>query len=299
MSPEAKSDKKSFLHVPSVHDLTVAELLKSRREELEQTLKEVETNTQIRKRYLELIEAGDYEHLPDDVYTLGYVKSYADHLGYDTAPIVSLYKKERLVYKQSRQAGGALGGDGQMSLRPLGGQSFSLSSKSLVIVFSVFLFLIILSYLGWQVAVLAAPPKITLNNNQERVVANFVIISGQTDNGADVYIDDSPILTNSDGSFSERVALVDGPNQIKITAKNRLGKTASISKTVTATLVKGSSITSQVSVVPIDGVEMLVKISNQATWVIVKADGQDIFRGTMLPGTQQIFKAKTSIKLTT
>jgi hypothetical protein len=44
---------------------------------------------------------------------------------------------------------------------------------------------------------------------------------------------------------------------------------------------------------------MLVKISNQATWVIVRADGQDVFKGTMLPGTQQLFKAKTQIKLTT
>lgn len=299
MESQKKSQKKSFLHSPSAFNLTVAELLKKRREELEQSLKEVETDTQIRKRYLELIEAGDYEHLPDDVYALGYVKSYADYLGFDTAPIVNLYKKERMAYKQHRQAGGAVTDDDQMSLRPLGGQSFSLSSRSVVIVFSVALFLVILSYLGWQIAVLAAPPKITLNNSQERVTTNFVIISGQTDNGADVYIDDSPILTNADGSFSERVALIDGPNQIKVTAKNRLGKTASVSKTVNASLVKSTAVATQVSQTPLDGVEMLLKISNQATWVIVKADGQDVFRGTMLPGTKQLFKAKTSIQLTT
>ncbi len=299
MTPDSKSSKKSSLHSLSGNGLTVADLLKRRREELEQTLKEVETATQIRKRYLELIEAGDYEHLPDDVYALGYVKSYADHLGFDTAPIVNMYKKERMSYKQSREAGGAVTSEDQMSLRPLGGQSFSLGSKSILIAFSALLFIGIVSYLGWQVAVLASPPKITLNASQDQVATNYVIISGQTDSGADVFIDDSPVLTNADGSFSERVALIDGPNQIKITAKNRLGKTASVSKTVTASLVKNTTLATSVAATPIEGVEMLVKISNQATWVIVRADGQDVFRGTMLPGTQQLFKAKNQIKLTT
>ena len=298
MSPDSKSTKKSFLHAPAGSDLTVASLLKERREELEQTLKQVETATQIRKRYLVLIESGDYEHLPDDVYAIGYVKSYADHLGFDTLPIVNMYKKERMSYRQNRQADGTVVDDDLLKLKPLGGQSFSLGSKSILIAASIFLFLCVFGYLGWQVAALASPPKIVLNSSQEKVTSNYVIISGQTDNGADIYIDDSPVLTNADGSFSERVALVDGPNQIKITAKNRLGKTSTIAKTVTASLPK-NPVAVAVSQAPVDGVEMLVKISNQATWVIVRADGQDVFKGTMLPGTQQLFKAKTQIKLTT
>ncbi len=287
------------MHSPSAYDLSVAELLKTRREELKESLKDVEKSTQIRKRYLELIEAGDYEHLPDNVYSLGYVKSYADHLGFDTAPIINLYKKERMSYKESRNSGSIVKDDKQMGLQPLGRASFVLSTKSLLIITSVLLFAIILIYLGWQVAVLAAPPKITLNNIQDKVTANYVIISGQTNGDADVFIDNSPILTNSDGSFSERVALLDGQNQITVTAKNQLGKSTSVTKIVTASLPNAVSATTQVSSAPVDGVEMLVKISNQATWIIVVADGQDVFRGTMLPGAIQLFKAKTSIKLTT
>lgn len=299
MSPSSAKNKKSFLHTPSAYNISIAELLKKRRHELKQSLKDVEKSTQIRKRYLELIEAGDYEHLADNVYSLGYVKSYADHLGFDTAPIVNLYKKERLIYKESRTNDDIANDSQKLGLSPLGKSSFVLSSRSLLILFSSLLFIAIVGYLGWQIAVLAAPPKIALNSNQTNVTTNYVIISGQTSGDAEVYIDNSPILTNSDGSFSERVALLEGQNTITITARNQLGKTSSATRTIYAKLPASTLSTTQVSPIPVDGVEILVKITNQATWIIVVADGQDVFRGTMLPGSAQLFKAKSSIKLTT
>ena len=281
------------------NSLTVSELLKKRRIELSKSLKDIESATKIRKKYLLWIEAGDYEHLTDDVYALGYVKSYADYLGFETSPIVNMYKKERLSYKQNKESGGYIKTDNQMSLKPLGGQNFVLSSKTLILLFSIVLFVLIAGYLSWQVIVIAAPPKIALNNNQERVSTDFVIISGQTDGESDVYIDDSPIPTNADGSFSERVSLVSGSNVITISAKNQLGKTTTITRTVFADLPQSEVESAKLSTSTVDGVELRVSIQNQATFVTVIADGQDVFRGTMLPGSSQVFKAKSTIKLTT
>lgn len=299
MSLDSNTTKKEFIQSSSTDGHSVSALLKKRRIELEKSLKEVETSTKIRKKYLQQIEAGDYEHLADDVYTLGYIKSYADYLGFDTIPIVNMYKKERLSYKQTKESGGYIKEDNQMSLRPLGGQNFVFSSKTLLLIFSILIFTIIAGYLIWQVVILAAPPKISLNGNQEKVSTDFIIISGQTDGDSDVYIDNSPILTNSDGSFSERVSLVSGPNVIKVTAKNQLGKTTTVTRTVTADLLQSSIEQAKLTAVNVDGVELQVKIQNQATFITVVADGQDVFRGTMLPTTSQIFKAKNTIKLTT
>lgn len=299
MSPDSNSTKKPDDRLKTGNNLAVSDLLKKRRIELSKSLKEVESATKIRKKYLQWIEDGDYEHLTDDVYTLGYIKSYADYLGFETAPIVNMYKKERLSYKQSKESGGYIKTDSNMSLRPLGGQNFVLSSKTLVLLFSIMLFVLIAGYLSWQVIIIAAPPKITLNSNQERVSTDFVIISGQTDGESDVFIDDSPISTNADGSFSERVSLVSGSNVITVTAKNQLGKTTTVTRTVTADLPQSSIEAAKLSTNNIDGVELLVTIVNQATFITVVADGQDVFRGTMLPGASQIFKAKNTIKLTT
>lgn len=299
MSPDSNSTKKPDDRLKTGNNLAVSDLLKKRRIELSKSLKEVESATKIRKKYLQWIEDGDYEHLTDDVYTLGYIKSYADYLGFETAPIVNMYKKERLSYKQSKESGGYIKTDSNMSLRPLGGQNFVLSSKTLVLLFSIMLFVLIAGYLSWQVIIIAAPPEITLNSNQERVSTDFVIISGQTDGESDVFIDDSPISTNADGSFSERVSLVSGSNIITITAKNQLGKTTTVTRTVTADLPQSSIEAAKLTTTNIDGVELLVSIVNQATFITVVADGQDVFRGTMLPGASQIFKAKNTIKLTT
>lgn len=298
MSSDSNNTKKSFTQSSS-GNLTVSDLLKKRRIELGKSLKEAEAATKIRKKYLQWIENGDYEHLTDDVYTLGYIKSYADYLGFNTSPIVNMYKKERLSYKQSKESGGYIKDDSQMSLRPLGGQNFVLSSKTLILVFSVMLFVLIAGYLSWQVIIIATPPKMTLNDNQEKVSTDFVIISGQTDGDSDVYIDNSPISTNTDGSFSERVSLVSGQNVITVSAKNQLGKTTTVTRTVTAELPQSTIEQAKLSTTTIDGVELQVSIVNQATFVVVVADGQDVFRGTMLPGTTQIFKAKNTIKLTT
>lgn len=298
MSPTSQQEPKSFLQSPSSLKLSVAQLLLKRRQELGKDLKNVETATHIRIKYLERIEAGDYEHLPDDVYTLGYIKSYADYLGFETTPIVNMYKKERAAFSQAHGQSVLLQKASKLGLKPVGKKGFAFTSKSLLVLFGLGVFLLIVAYFGWQVATLAAPPTLQLNSLQEKTTSGFIIVSGQVDGGADVFINDSPVLSNPDGSFSERVSLIDGANQIKVSAKSKLGKFTTLSRTVNATLTKNPE-SYQISATPVDGVQVLVKITNQATWLIVQADGQDLFRGTVLPDTQQVFKAKTQLKITT
>jgi cytoskeletal protein RodZ len=298
VSPSSSEDTKSFLHSPASLKLSVAELLHKRRHELGKDLKNVETATHIRIKYLERIEAGDYEHLPDDVYTLGYIKSYADYLGFETTPIVNMYKKERASFATAHGQSVLLQKASKLGLKPVGKKSFAFTSKSLLVLFGLGVFLLIVVYFGWQIAILASPPTLRLNSLQEKTTTGYIIVSGEADGGADVFINDSPILTNPDGSFSERVSLIDGTNQIKISARSKLGKVTTQSRTVDASLTKAPE-AYQISNVPVDGVQALVKITNQATWLIVQADGQDLFRGTVLPDTQQVFKAKSQLKITT
>ena len=122
----------------------------------------------------------------------------------------------------------------------------------------------------------------------------------QGGSGADVFINDSPILTSPDGSFSDKVLLANGINQIKVSARNKFGKEASKTIIVDADIGEIKSISpTDVRKNVFDGVEVQVAIGDQATYITVKADNKDVFRGTMLPGTKQLFAAKESIKLTT
>ncbi len=59
------------------------------------SLDEVEAQTRIRRRYLEAIEAGDWDALPPGVYTRGLLKNYARVLGVNSAGVQRMYIKER------------------------------------------------------------------------------------------------------------------------------------------------------------------------------------------------------------
>lgn len=301
MSPHEKSSKKSNPKPLGTNgEVRLGELLRNRRNELEISLEDAETATKIRQKYLELLESDKLQKLPNDVYTRGYVKNYAEFLGFDTKEVLKLYTSER-----HRQASNAPAPSEKLrnplGLRPIDSQSVIFTPKSIIITLAAILILGLFTYVGWQFSQLSAPPKISLNNqDQSTVNTSFVIVSGDVDSGSDVFINDSPILSTAEGSFSERVALADGTNQIKVSAKNKFGKESSKTILVTTKLSKQSNDqTVQMSNATFDGVEMTVKITDQAAWIVVQTDGQDAFRGTMLPGTQQTFKAKQNIKLTT
>lgn len=48
----------------------------------------------IRKIYLEAIEASDYKEIPEFPYGIGFIRSYSEYLGLNSARIVQLYKEE-------------------------------------------------------------------------------------------------------------------------------------------------------------------------------------------------------------
>lgn len=59
----------------------LGETLRKRREELGIDLDELQARTKIRSRYLEALEAGNWEVLPGEVYARGFVRSYAECVG--------------------------------------------------------------------------------------------------------------------------------------------------------------------------------------------------------------------------
>jgi cytoskeletal protein RodZ len=61
----------------------VGEVFRTRRRELNLSLKEVENSTSIRSSYLEAIEEGQIHEYISGVYALGFMKQYAQHLGLD------------------------------------------------------------------------------------------------------------------------------------------------------------------------------------------------------------------------
>lgn len=66
----------------------IGDLFKSKRKELNLSLKEAENSTSIRSAYLEAIEEGQIHEYISGVYALGFIKQYAQFLGLDIEEMI-------------------------------------------------------------------------------------------------------------------------------------------------------------------------------------------------------------------
>lgn len=66
----------------------LGEVLRTRRKEMNLSLKEVENATSIRSGYLEAIEEGNIAQFLSGIYTQGFIKQYAIFLGMDVDRLV-------------------------------------------------------------------------------------------------------------------------------------------------------------------------------------------------------------------
>jgi cytoskeletal protein RodZ len=73
---------------------TVGETLRRRREERGEDLRYVAQMLRIRYPYLKAIEDGRPDELPGPTYAVGFVRTYADHLGLDSEKLVNRFKTE-------------------------------------------------------------------------------------------------------------------------------------------------------------------------------------------------------------
>uniref|UniRef100_UPI0013C43726 helix-turn-helix domain-containing protein n=1 Tax=Desertibaculum subflavum TaxID=2268458 RepID=UPI0013C43726 len=72
----------------------VGATLRARRIDLGLDLDEVADRLRIRRTYLAAIEDGRIDELPGPIYAIGFVRTYADYLGFQPVPAVERFKAE-------------------------------------------------------------------------------------------------------------------------------------------------------------------------------------------------------------
>lgn len=270
--------------------LNVGQQLKARRQQLRLSLAQVEIDTKIRGKFLTALESGDYSSLPNDIYSRGFVQHYANHLGLDGNEVAAAYVQER---------GGLAKGETRRPRmeRP---KRFVFTGRIVVVLGGLLLAGAVVGYLLWQFSALAAPPQLNVTSpaGDEALTGSVVDVSGSTTPGADVSVNDSPVLTDTDGNFSEKVALQNGVNAIHVTSKSKLGKTTTVTRNVLATLPKLDSAQAVVPDKPFPGVAVAVSVK-EATSLVVMVDGKEAFRETVLAGWSKTFTGQQDVSITT
>ena len=93
---------------------TFGERLRREREARGIGLEEIAAATKISPRYLDALERDDFERLPGDVFTKGFVRAYAEHVGLVPDELVEEFERER-----DSRAGAAPREDGEAVLREM------------------------------------------------------------------------------------------------------------------------------------------------------------------------------------
>ena len=270
--------------------IKVGPMLKARRQALRLSLAQVEVDTKIRGKFLTALEAGDYAKLPNDIYSRGFVQHYANHLGLDGVGVAAEYAAER---------GGVAAGE---TRRPRMVRPRRLVFTGAVAAAAGVLLVVagVLGYLLWQFSALAGAPRLVVTSPETDLALTGAIIdvSGRTTPGADVTINEAPVLTDTDGNFSDKVALQGGVNAIRIASRSKLGKVTTVVRNVLATVPKADPVQAAVPVAVFDGVAVAVSVT-ETTSVVVVRDGQEAWRGIVVAGWSRRFDAKVTISITT
>lgn len=97
------------------------------------------------------------------------------------------------------------------------------------------------------------PPTLTLTNPADGLITNksTLVVSGKTDDVTSkpvtVTVNGTAVAVNSDGTFSKEITLVNGSNTITVVAKDKAGKTTTVTRKVTldtgAPVFKGITLT--------------------------------------------------------
>jgi cytoskeletal protein RodZ len=213
----------------SVGTLTLGEKLKKLREERRISLNDISRLTKIQVKYLESLETGDYDNLPADVYTRGFLRSCADYFGIDEKIFLKLYEKEKGIKMNMEKDKKKT----PAKKKPVNISSFVFTPKK-IIVSSVILLVLFGAFLLYrEIGAFSSAPRLVILDPKDNSETNnnTVSVDGITDKDASLFINGQPVLVGDDGKFAENLALQTGVNAINIKAVDRFEKETD--KTVT------------------------------------------------------------------
>lgn len=206
---------------------TLGERLRKVREEAGYTLEEAEAGTQIRRKYLEQIEQGQYSQLPGPVYIENFLKAYAKFLDVSEDFVLSVYRhQEQKVVKKD--------------FEPKFADSSSDAHKSLInpkrVRLGIILLIVLgcLVYVGVEVGKIFSPPTLTVTspNDSITVSSESLIVTGKTTPEVVLTINGQQVFLNQQGEFSENLALKEGLNVITISAIKKHSKATVVERRV-------------------------------------------------------------------
>ncbi len=207
---------------------TSGQLLFQARLQSKLTLTQLESLTKIPKHILRSLEKDQYDQLPSTTHLQGFIRNYAQALNLDPRLTLAVFKRQfsQKIPKKILPPG---------LVKPLNTSryypSFFSSIFSLVFVFSL-----LVIYLGVSLYYLYQPPFLTVSEPENGVtLASPVLIKGKTDKSASLKLNNKIINLEPDGRFTTTYQGPPGTHELTLTSTSRRQKTTQVVRHVIIT----------------------------------------------------------------
>jgi cytoskeletal protein RodZ len=201
---------------------TLGELLKSTRQKKEITLEDAETVTKVKLKYLKALEENNWDILPLDVYTRGFILSYSKLLNIKKDEVLSLFETEALLHRRRQNSELSY----NRSFRDI---KFLITPKLLAYSALSLFVLTMVGYIVFQITSFAGLPSLEIITPANNIVVDqdSIDMSGLTDPDAIVKVNDENVPVTQEGRFISTLRLHRGVNVLKVKAINKTKKETS------------------------------------------------------------------------
>ncbi|MDO8488422.1 MAG: helix-turn-helix domain-containing protein [bacterium] len=205
---------------------TAGQILSLARKSKKLEIEDVSRITRIRPNFLLLVEADDYSQLPSGTVARGFIRNYSEFLGLDPINVLAAFRRDFVENRLGQIVPRSLAD-------PVSSRVFWTPRTTLISVVAM-VFTVFIGYLGYQYRVLTGPPQLQLVQpvDGQTVTENTVLVSGETDPEATISVGDHLVALDKGGEFSFRASLIEGENQISVTATSKSGKTTTLTRKV-------------------------------------------------------------------
>lgn len=240
-----------------MYDGTIGEALAEARRKLGKSIKEVELDTKIRAKFIEALERDDFDYLPGEVYTKGFIKTYSSYLSLDPEPLIQQYKglyEPKDEYDISKVSS-------NMRIAQKQHPKWFKPAVALGAVAAVFVLL-----LGWGAWV-------SRGSDDQRVVVRDIKTRTSTE---------TTVAAATTGTTEKK-------NNATTAKRDADEKRAPSTTTTTEKESKGDG--------KIDVTVKLTGIKDGGSWVRVKVDGEKAFEGIIEDGTSKLFQGDETVQV--
>lgn len=205
---------------------TLGERFRQLREERHLSLEQISKAIDVPAKYLAAIESSQYEQLPGLVYARNFVRKYAAFVSLPEAAVLEKFEQEFQVISGRRSE--------SPRLVQRANTEFPWYIRHGRFLIAAVVIFIVGGYLIAQVVHLIRPPmlEVIAPATDISTTATTIVVSGRTEAGVEVKINNQQTDVASDGVFTDRIDLQLGLNELKVTASRKYSQPAVVIRRV-------------------------------------------------------------------